>query len=372
MCPNLSSLLFNSQWTVNGELRVGFFSKKSISKGEEITFDYKYERYGQQAQECFCGSSNCQRWLGGEPGNDDDDEDDEEDDEEEDYWSSTDEEEEEEEEENQNINEENTVDVQSKIEEVQGVMEKVVEEESLKPIVRVEKQVLEADKDDDYEAEIDENEELKMSPIKSPPPQRKTKKRKKRRKSPRKIKNYDNDHLDDEIEKLVSTGIRTHNQTLSFTRQMLQVTDTNTQMTLINLMKDAADPCKRLFLLDYHGLKIIYNQYMSELGWTKKELEMKIAVLELLTTLNIPNKTILMETKVWQAVNRWSKANNKEELAKLAEEDEMQQSRAASPINKGSNISSVTSSRTNTPPPSDSAASSVMGTPVSKKIEEKR
>ena len=33
------------KWTVNGELRVGFFSKRTIGKGEEITFDYKYERY---------------------------------------------------------------------------------------------------------------------------------------------------------------------------------------------------------------------------------------------------------------------------------------------------------------------------------------
>lgn len=35
------------QWTVNGELRVGFFSKRPISAGEEITFDYQLQRYGQ-------------------------------------------------------------------------------------------------------------------------------------------------------------------------------------------------------------------------------------------------------------------------------------------------------------------------------------
>lgn len=46
---------------------MGFFSKRTILKGEEITFDYKYERYGQHAQKCFCGSSNCRGWLGGEP-----------------------------------------------------------------------------------------------------------------------------------------------------------------------------------------------------------------------------------------------------------------------------------------------------------------
>lgn len=34
------------QWTVNGELRIGFFSKRQILAGEEITFDYQFQRYG--------------------------------------------------------------------------------------------------------------------------------------------------------------------------------------------------------------------------------------------------------------------------------------------------------------------------------------
>lgn len=36
----------SSQWTVQGELRVGFFSKREISAGEEVTFDYQLQRYG--------------------------------------------------------------------------------------------------------------------------------------------------------------------------------------------------------------------------------------------------------------------------------------------------------------------------------------
>lgn len=35
-----------AQWTVNGELRIGFFNKKFIAAGEEITFDYHFQRYG--------------------------------------------------------------------------------------------------------------------------------------------------------------------------------------------------------------------------------------------------------------------------------------------------------------------------------------
>jgi len=41
------------KWTVNGELRIGFFSVKPIQAGEEITFDYQYQRYGRDAQRCY-------------------------------------------------------------------------------------------------------------------------------------------------------------------------------------------------------------------------------------------------------------------------------------------------------------------------------
>lgn len=34
------------KWTVNGELRIGFFSKRDIVAGEEITFDYQFKRFG--------------------------------------------------------------------------------------------------------------------------------------------------------------------------------------------------------------------------------------------------------------------------------------------------------------------------------------
>jgi histone-lysine N-methyltransferase SETD2 len=47
------------KWTVNGELRVGFFTKREVAVGEELTFDYKYERYGNVAQKCYCGSACC-------------------------------------------------------------------------------------------------------------------------------------------------------------------------------------------------------------------------------------------------------------------------------------------------------------------------
>lgn len=52
------------QWTVNGRLRVGFFALKQISSGEELTFDYQFQRFGESAQKCYCGSMNCRGFLG--------------------------------------------------------------------------------------------------------------------------------------------------------------------------------------------------------------------------------------------------------------------------------------------------------------------
>jgi SET domain-containing protein len=38
------------KWSVQGELRVGIFAARDISNGEEITFDYQFERIGSKKQ----------------------------------------------------------------------------------------------------------------------------------------------------------------------------------------------------------------------------------------------------------------------------------------------------------------------------------
>ncbi|XP_028393284.1 histone-lysine N-methyltransferase SETD2-like isoform X2 [Dendronephthya gigantea] len=54
------------KWTVNGYLRIGFFSVRDIEAGTELTFDYKFQRYGKKAQVCYCESQNCRGIIGGE------------------------------------------------------------------------------------------------------------------------------------------------------------------------------------------------------------------------------------------------------------------------------------------------------------------
>jgi len=55
------------KWAVNGEISIGLFALKDISKETEITFDYQFERIGGAKQKCLCGSTNCRGFLGAKP-----------------------------------------------------------------------------------------------------------------------------------------------------------------------------------------------------------------------------------------------------------------------------------------------------------------
>ncbi|XP_013591432.1 PREDICTED: LOW QUALITY PROTEIN: histone-lysine N-methyltransferase ASHH2 [Brassica oleracea var. oleracea] len=60
------------KWMVNGEICVGIFSMKDLKKGQELTFDYNYVRvFGAAAKKCYCGSSHCRGYIGGDPLNGD-------------------------------------------------------------------------------------------------------------------------------------------------------------------------------------------------------------------------------------------------------------------------------------------------------------
>ncbi|KAG5637082.1 hypothetical protein H0H81_005815 [Sphagnurus paluster] len=54
-----------AKWTVGHHVRMGIFAKRNVKKHEELTFNYNVDRYGHQAQTCYCGESNCVGFIGG-------------------------------------------------------------------------------------------------------------------------------------------------------------------------------------------------------------------------------------------------------------------------------------------------------------------
>ena len=61
--PNMQT----QKWEVRGMQCVGLFLTRDVEADEELTFDYKYERYGGKKQACLCGAPNCAKFLGGKP-----------------------------------------------------------------------------------------------------------------------------------------------------------------------------------------------------------------------------------------------------------------------------------------------------------------
>ena len=52
------------RWKVGAEIRIGFFSTREISAGEELTFDYRWDRLGKESQiKCMCGAKNCHGFV---------------------------------------------------------------------------------------------------------------------------------------------------------------------------------------------------------------------------------------------------------------------------------------------------------------------
>ncbi|KAG6879645.1 hypothetical protein C0992_000280 [Termitomyces sp. T32_za158] len=54
-----------ARWTVGQHVRMGVFAKRNIQRHEELTFNYNVDRYGHQAQTCYCGEPNCVGFIGG-------------------------------------------------------------------------------------------------------------------------------------------------------------------------------------------------------------------------------------------------------------------------------------------------------------------
>ncbi|XP_063973943.1 probable histone-lysine N-methyltransferase CG1716 [Diachasmimorpha longicaudata] len=200
------------KWTVNGELRIGFFNRRFVAAGEEITFDYHFQRYGKEAQKCYCEAATCRGWIGDTP---------------------------------------------------------------------------------DEEQEKTEKKEKR---------EREDKKKKREVK-----KSYmEDEDLEEEIDKLCSCGLKNRNHTLTLSRLMVRSREMHHRSRLLKVLQSGVEACRRLFL-DYHGLRLIWS-YMTDVAAIKGG-EAQVFRLELVKTLNtlpIPNKTMLMDSKVFGVVEKWS------------------------------------------------------------------
>ncbi|XP_043513574.1 histone-lysine N-methyltransferase SETD2 [Frieseomelitta varia] len=202
------------KWTVNGELRIGFFNRKFIAAGEEITFDYHFQRYGKEAQKCFCEAPNCRGWIGETP------------------------------------------------------------EEEKEKIEKKEKREKDMKKKKDEKKPTDYMED---------------------------------EDLEEEIDKLCSGGLKNRAHTLTLSRLMVRSRELEHRTRLLRLIQSGEQPCRRLFL-DYHGLRLIWSYVMDiSTNDSDEAQQFRLEVLKTLNTLPIPNKTMLMDSKIYNVVEKWSK-----------------------------------------------------------------
>lgn len=76
---------------------------------------------------------------------------------------------------------------------------------------------------------------------------------------------------------------------------------------LLRLIQSGEQPCRRLFL-DYHGLRLIWSYVMDiSTNDTDEAQQFRLEVLKTLNTLPIPNKTMLMDSKIYNVVEKWSR-----------------------------------------------------------------
>lgn len=283
------------KWTVNGELRVGFFSRRTIYPDQEITFDYKFRRYGKEAQRCYCNAENCRGWIGEEPDSDDEFEEGEEEEEEEDGTTVNDE------------RKDKATDIDDKNDLVSNVLDTL--ETNLQQITS-------------EESKLDTNVELSHEEISSTADSTSTKTlssietttkhrlpKIKREKSKQRLKHTDiseDQDLDMEISILTKSNLKNQSHTLRFSRLMVRAKQQRAKSQLLYILRCGELACRRLFL-DYHGLKLLYAWMCDRISKDMKiEWAFRLEILETLEVLPIPNKTMLKESKVLATIDKWS------------------------------------------------------------------
>lgn len=106
---------------------------------------------------------------------------------------------------------------------------------------------------------------------------------------------------------------------------------------LLRVLQTGEQPCRRLFL-DYHGLRLMWSYMMDVAGAeTEETQQFRLEVLKTLSTLPIPNKTMLMDSKVYGVVEKWSKQSFSFPSTESPEDDEVKPKEELDVDSKGKN-----------------------------------
>lgn len=113
--------------------------------------------------------------------------------------------------------------------------------------------------------------------------------------------------LEREIDKLSSSGVKNRTQTLTLSRLMVRAEDLQPRKNILNVLRKADQACRRLFL-DYHGLKLLWGWMVdaASAGQNPENIEFKMDLLKTLSSLPVPNKTMLLDSKILSIVEKWA------------------------------------------------------------------
>lgn len=101
-------------------------------------------------------------------------------------------------------------------------------------------------------------------------------------------------------------GLKNRTHTLTLSRLMVRSREIEHRTRLLRVIRNGEQPCRRLFL-DYSGLKLIWSYMMdvSDKSVANSE-QFRLEILKTLKSLPIPNKTMLMDSKVYNLVEKWA------------------------------------------------------------------
>lgn len=266
------------KWTVNGELRVGFFSIREIRRGEEITFDYQFQRYGKEAQKCYCESVNCRGWIGENP--------------------------------------ESEEELELEIDDAKtkkGKPKKII---AKKGKVKAEKSEIGDHEPIKEEEEIDEPVSEEKEEIKKEETEKIVRKVKKRQDP------LEDLEIEEEIHDLTKSGLKNRAHTIRLARLIVRAKNTDARSRLLQILISGEFPCRRLFL-DYNGLRLLHS-WMCDISIKSSipDIYLCIELMSALDLLPITNKTVLRDAKILERVEKWK--NIDLEKKKLTKEEKKQ------------------------------------------------